>query len=539
MASAGRLEPSVYGIVDRLNEDGSNHYIRKWRGTIGNVEQVDDEPNIIIAQVFEPWLTTHKKYKCAYGGRAGMKTTMACDLLIGDVNSCGSKVYGIRERMKSIKESIYSGVEGRISKLGMAGFRCVESRGEIRHRSGGRFAFGGMQNMIDFKGSFEFKYFVMEEAARTKRQTIDVLGPTLRDVDGAELWYVWNPESITDPMSVEFINPYQAQLDRNGIYEDEYHLIIKTTYKDNPWFMHDESLRIELEKDKAKVKAKRMSKTRFNWIWEGGFNDDIENGVIKEEWFEACVDAHLKLGFEPTGAIVLAFDPADTGDDPNGYAVRHGNVYIDAGEIDAENGNRACDIACGMARQHKADYFRWDCDGLGATLRDNVERAFKGTKVEQLMFKGSNSPENPDQYFGESAEYYSNIKGKVKNKDAFRNKRAQGYINLAERMRKTWEAVEQKKYTNPDELISFSSKITMLQKLKAELCRLPKRPTNNTGHIELYTKQEMRKGISMPNGDRIVVPSPNIADSVMMGTFNTAPLLIDWGDLNIPTEHIA
>ena len=184
-------------------------------------------------------------------------------------------------------------------------------------------------------------------------------------------------------------------------------------------------------------------------------------------------------------------------------------------------------------------YFRWDCDGLGATLRDNVSSAFKGTKVEQLMFKGSNSPENPDQYFGESAEYYSNIKGKVKNKDAFRNKRAQGYISLAERMRKTWEAVEQKKYTNPDDLISFSSKITMLQKLKAELCRLPKKPTNNTGHIELYTKQEMRKGITMPNGDRIVIPSPNIADSVMMGAFKTAPLSIDWGELNIPTEHIA
>jgi phage terminase large subunit len=539
MASAGKLEPSVYGIVDRLNEDGSNHYIRRWKGTIGNVVPTDDDPTITIAEVFEPLLLKHKKYKCIFGGRAGLKSTGTSDLMIGDVNSCGSKVYCIRERMKSIKESIYSGIEGRIKNLGMTGFSCVESRGEIRHRAGGRFAFGGMQNMIDFKGSFEFKYFVMEEAARTKRQTIDVLGPTLRSVKGAELWYIWNPESITDPMSLEFINPYQADIDRDGFYEDEYHLIIKTTYRDNPWFMHDESLRIELEKDKAKVKAKRMSKTRFNWIWEGGFNDDIENGVIKEEWFEACVDAHKKLNFEPTGGIVFSFDPADVGSDPHGYAVRHGNVFMDAGEIEAENGNRACDISCGMARQFGADYYRWDCDGLGATLRDNVAKAFDETKVDQLVFKGSRSPEFPESYFGESSEYYSNIKDKVKNKDAFRNMRAQGYINLAVKMRKTWEAVENGVYTDPNDLISFSSEVTMLSKLKAELCRLPQKPVTNGGHIELYTKQEMRKGILMPNGDRIVIPSPNIADSVMMAVFRTAPISIDWGELSIPTEHIA
>ena len=89
-----------------------------------------------------------------------------------------------------------------------------------------------------------------EEAAKTKQNTIDTLGPTLRDTPGAELWWLWNPESSQDPMSKEFINPYRAELDKFGFYEDEHHLIIHVSHKDNPWFKWDESLSQELAEDK-------------------------------------------------------------------------------------------------------------------------------------------------------------------------------------------------------------------------------------------------------------------------------------------------
>ena len=147
-----------------------------------------------------------------------------------------SKVFVMRERMKSLKESIYAGIKGRVAELGFAGFLPVPSQWEIRHKTGGKFSFGGMQNIIDMKGSFNYKYFLMEEAARTSQQTIDTLGPTLRNVDGAELWWIWNPESSNDPMSQEFIVPFQDSIDRDGYYEDDYHLVIKVGYEDNPWF---------------------------------------------------------------------------------------------------------------------------------------------------------------------------------------------------------------------------------------------------------------------------------------------------------------
>ena len=61
-------------------------------------------------------------------------------------------------------------------------------------------------------------------------------------------------------------------------------------------------------------------------------------------------------------------------------------------------------------------------------------------------------------------------------------------------------------YIDPDNLISFSSSIKLLQKLRSELCRIPKK-YNPSGLIQIMSKEDMRKlGIS----------SPNIADSVMM-----------------------
>ena len=371
-AATGRLEPSVYGIVDRVDDvDGElvPHIIRRWKGVIGDMTLTDEEPTILLIEKLEPLILKHKKWKGAFGGRAGTKTRMVQDVMIGEVNSKGSRVYALRERMKSLKESIYAGIEQSIKRLRFLGFLPVPSQWEIRHKTGGVFTFGGMQNIIDMKGAASYKYFVLEEAARTKQATLDTLGPTLRDMPGAEIWMIWNPESSQDPMSQEFIVPYQADIDKVGYYEDDYHLIIKVGFEDNPWFVHDQSLKQEYEKDKKKMEDGRMSKSRFNHIWRGAFNDDIETSVIIDDWFNSCIDAHVKLGFEPLGAKVSALDPADTGTDTHGYSERQGVVFTYIDEIDAENGNRAMDEACKLAIMSGSDSFGYDADGLGATLK--------------------------------------------------------------------------------------------------------------------------------------------------------------------------
>ena len=525
LAQAGQLEKSVYGIVDRVDKiDGElvPHFIRKWKGTIGHMEPTEEEPTIMLIEKLEPMILKHKKYKCPFGGRGGTKSRMAQDVTAGEVNSQGSKVFVLRERMKALKESIYAGIEKSIKDLNFAGFRSVPSHWEIRHKTGGKFTFGGMQNIIDMKGASNYKIFLMEEAAKTKQNTIDTLGPTLRDTPGAELWYLWNPESSQDPMSKEFIIPYQAELDKNGYYEDEHHLIIRVSYKDNPWFRWDESLTQELAKDQKKVERGIMSKSRFDWIWNGKFNDDIDNSVIKEDWFAACVDAHVKLGIEPRGAKISACDPSDTGNDPCGYIERHGIVFTGIDEIEAANGNRKMDEACKRAILFGADSFGYDADGLGATLRDNVDKSFKGKKTNIYAYKGSSEIHFPNALFKSETALLTNKNDNLRNKDVLYNKKAQNTIGIAERIFRTYEAVVEGVYHDPDTLISFCSKSIkpeMLEKIKAEACKTPTKPADT---VKFYTKDELRKGIQMPDGSRVKIPSPNLFDAAVLSFDNSS-----------------
>ena len=524
LAQAGLLESSVYGIVDRVDKIDDKlvpHIIRRWKGTIGNMEPSEEDPTILLIEKLEPMITKHKKYKCMYGSRGGTKSRMAQDVTAGEVNSQGSKVFVLRERMKALKESIYAGIEKSIKDLSLAGFRSVPSHWEIRHKTGGKFTFGGMQNIIDMKGTSNYKIFLMEEAAKTKQNTIDTLGPTLRDTPGAELWWLWNPESSQDPMSKEFINPYRAELDKFGFYEDEHHLIIHVSHKDNPWFKWDESLSQELAKDKIKVEKGIMSKSRYGWIWGNKFNDDIDSSVVTEDWFNACIDSHIKLGIEPIGAKTSACDPSDVGSDPCGYAARVGIVFEDVDEIEAADGNRKMDLACQRAIMYGADSFGYDADGLGATLRDNVSKAFKGKKTNIYAYKGSSKIYDPKSQFKSETTTLTQRNENLKNEDVLYNKKSQNIINVAERILRTYEAVVLGKYHDPDTLISFATynpetgkgiRPEMLEKLKAEACKTPVKPGDT---IRFYTKEELRKGILMPDGSKVSIPSPNLWDAVV------------------------
>jgi len=78
---------------------------------------------------------------------------------------------------------------------------------------------------------------------------------------------------------------------------------------------------------------------------------------------------------------------------------------------------------------------------------------------------------------------------------------------LRDRIYRTYLAVEKNEFHDPSKLISFSSNIGLLSKLRAELCRMPIKP-NSDGKLELYTKQVMKS--------KFKIQSPNLADSVMM-----------------------
>ena len=270
-------------------------------------------------------------------------------------------------------------------------------------------------------------------------------------------------------------------------------------YTDNPWY-HASGL-----EDERKWDYKNIARAMYDHIWRGFFNDSIENSLIMSEWFDACVDAHEKKGFVARGAKKASHDPSDTGSDSKTYAMKHGSVVLDIKEKTTGDVNEGGHWAAGIAIQEGVDTFDWDGDGMGCALPEQMSKDFSGKKTTITMFKGSESPDNPEAMYnpGNGAP----VQNPRTNKDTFRNKRAQYYFILRDRIYTTYRAIIHNEYHDPDKMISFSSNIDILSKARSELCRMPIKPNGN-GLLELYTKQEMKSKFKMP--------SPNVGDAIMM-----------------------
>ena len=496
------LNETVYGIV--CPNDG---LLRCWqRNPEGEFVGVDKTPQVMVPVKLEKILTVKKKYKILYGGRGSAKSMTAMDLLASEAKDLGSSTMCFREVQKSLKESIFKGISGEINRLGFEGFTPVESAGEIRHENGALFSFWGLKsNMTNMKSLYGYKRFLTEEAEDTSQASIDIMGPTLRGVPDAEMWFIFNPKSREAPISKRFLMPYMHKLMADGYYEDDHHLIIKVNWRDNPWFMNDKSLREEMENDKQRVIDGAMSQEKFDHIWEGEFDDHIDSALIPAPWFDACVDSHKKLGFEPSGFKYAAHDPSDEGPDPKGYAMRHGSVVMDVQELDKGNIHSGGDWACELAKLQGVDRFTWDGDGMGVGLRRDVSKNLHGTHIKTTMFRGSEGCDSPDRIYAAVSKH--EVGEPRTNKQTFKNKRAQYYSALRDKCYNTWKAVTTGVYTDPDTMISFSSDMPLLLKLRSELCKMPIKENNN-GLIELYTKEQMKRLFQLP--------SPNLADCVMM-----------------------
>jgi phage terminase large subunit len=366
---------------------------------------------------------------------------------------------------------------------------------------------GAARNPNSIQSAQGYKYSWFEEAQTMSQASIDKLLPTILRNPGAECWFSANPQSSADPFSQRFIVPYLRELTKHGYYEDDLHLIIVVNWRDNPWWNKEqETLR--------KWDRVNLSRAKYDWVWEGQFNDEVADSIIKAEWFDACIDAHkidkLKEVFKPLGARIAAHDPSDTGKDNKGYAMRHGSIVQhiyekNSGEIDV-----GCDWATNLAREHKADWFVWDGDGMGAGLKRQVANNLDSTNTKYQMFKGSLSGKGQDHADKIYQKGYGDKSNHLTNAEVFKNNRAQYYISLADRCYNTYRCVVKGEYVDPEEMISFDSDgIESIPALRSELCRIP-RKNNSNGLQQLMNKQEMKsQGID----------SPGMADSLMMLMF--------------------
>lgn len=451
-------------------------------------------PTLQLPHKLEKILTTEARLVVLVGGRSSAKSETMGRLLLMRSQTEAADVLCGREYQNSIDDSVHKLIVGLIRKLDVKGFETTDKK--IDCLTGGGFRFKGFSRNSDaVKSAQDFKYSWIEEAQSLSQKSIDDLLPTIR-ASGSKLFFTANPQSSADPFSKRFIVPYLSDLLSNGFYEDDLHLIIVANWRDNPW--HG-----ELEQQRL-WDFENLPRAKYDHIWEGAFNDSIDDPLILAEWFDACIDAHKKLGFDPVGIRIAAHDPSDTGPDSKGYAMRHGSVILGLEEKEDGDINEGCDWATGKAINDSVDAFNWDCDGMGVGLARQISASMDGKKIDISMFKGSEAVDRPNAIFKPVED--AQVNNQKRNKDVVKNKRAQYYLELRDRMHRTFQAINGK-YHDPDGLLSLDSGIKCLPKLRSELCRMPIKP-NGSGRFELYRKDEMKA--------KFKFDSPNLADSVMM-----------------------
>lgn len=439
-------------------------------------------------------LEAKQRFIVVYGGRGSGKSYGLGSLSLLKALE-GQKIGAFREFQNSIDDSVHSLLASQIQAYGLEDFQVQNN--QILFNGEAAFKFRGLaRNVEAVKSMYGFNLFWVEEAQTISFESLKALTPTLREA-GSQIWLSGNPRSSTDAFSERFIKPFEKQLNRDGIYEDDMHLIIRMNYEDNPWFT-----KTPLEQERLHDKQ-NLPRAMYEHIWEGKHLDTVQDSIIDPDWFDAAIDAHKKLGWKPEGALIASHDPSDEGGDSKGYSLRHGNVILDVCENVTGDANEGMDWALEKAVAAQADHFIWDCDGLGISLKRQVDQALEGKKMEYHMFKGSESPYDPEMPYTLGGSQRAKT-----NRETFLNKRAQMWWTLRDRFEATHRAVVKGQYIDPEELISLSSDIDNIEQLRSEVCRIPLK-RSNSGKIQILSKIEMAK-------KPYSIPSPNMGDSLMM-----------------------
>ena len=458
--------------------------------------------DIRIPEAVIPLLTKPKRIKILVGGRGSGKSISVTDIVIMKVDQ-GSRVCCSREFQNTIDDSVHETIKQEIERLGVEGFSATNNN--ITSATGGEIFYKGLaRNISSLQSLGAVDILWVEEAQTVSKKSLRVLTPSIRsgadnDADMPEIWMTMNRFSRGDAVSERYLARAEDELARCGYYEDDLCMVVQVNYTENPWFPPE----LELERVDDK---ETLSVEEYDHIWNGDYMESVDNATIKKAWFDAAVDSHIKLGIDPKGATIATHDPADGGDS-YGYSCRTGILYTDVDELVAANGNDACDIATSRAIAANADLFIYDADGMGALLRNQIAENFKGIKCDVRPYKGSNAVDDPKQTNG--GIHSTGPKDKPKtNEQTFKNKRAQFGIKLADRFYNTWLAVVKGKYIDPDSIISLSSDIKLIDKLRSEVCRIPTVP-NGAGKIQLMSKERLKSLYDMD--------SPGMYDCLTMG----------------------
>lgn len=284
---------------------------------------------IKLVPAFLPIFQEVFKFNYAWGGRGGSKSVEYSDLLIGLSRQETATCICGREVQKSIKDSVYSLLEERITTAGYHS-EYIFTKDEIRHkRTRFNFVFIGVKNhTIDNIKSYNAKYFWGEEAHSFTKKTLTILIPTLRK-EGTRFFFSYNRSKELDPIHAQCMidlkdsRPVDKKWNIDGKiykwieYRTDDAIGIYINHDGNPYF--PETL------EKERLKLKEADYDRYLHVWEGLPEQQGDMCVLSRK---EVVDA-MERDITDEGGYVLGCDVARFGSDRTVLFLRKGLKVID------------------------------------------------------------------------------------------------------------------------------------------------------------------------------------------------------------------
>lgn len=429
------------------------------------------------------WLTTKTPEgdnvtgRVLYGGRMSSKSHDMAGVAIARANFIPQRLLCTRMYQNRISDSVYTLLSDKISYFNLS-HKFKVYADAIEHKTNGSlFRFYGIARNVDEIKSFEgANVWWNEESHNLKEEAFKTIRPTIMRNEGAEMWFSLNPQLASD---------YSYQ--RLIVSPPRGFLVRQINYPDNPFLLPSALADIEKEFEEDPEEA--------GHIYLGIPRTDDDNAIIKRSWIEAAVDAHLALtDINMTGARVVGYDVADSGDDKNAVVAFDGAICVEIDEWKAPE-DELTKSALRAWSFVKNGIMLYDSIGVGAHTGSTLKEAGK-ERDKYYKFNAGGAVINQE------LEYAAGIK----NGEKFENLKAQAWQDVSDRFRNTYNAINKGMVYPASELISLSSSLDHLDKLKTELST-PRRSYSKRGLDMLETKEQLSKrGVKSPNiGDAFIM----------------------------------
>lgn len=458
----------------------------------------------------EFWMTP-SRYKALYGGRASSKSHDAGGFAVYLAANYKLKFMCARQFQNRISESVYTLIKEKIENSEFNG-EFTFTNNSIKHKiTGSEFLFYGIaRNLAEIKSTEGVDILWLEEANYLTKDQWEVIEPTIRK-EHSQIWLIWNPDELMDFIYQNFVvNPPSDCVSK------------MINWENNP-YLSETMLKVIRE-------AYIRDPEGAEHIYGGKPKTGADKSVINYAFILAAVDAHLhpELGWEPSGTRRIGYDVADAGQDKNATSYMLGNVIMELSEWQGLEDKlpESASLVWELGRSLNASV-TFDSIGVGAFVGGHFESLNKTSKETTThKFQLSYDPFNAGGGVRDKDEVFLKLPHiDITNGDYFENIKAQAWVDVATRFRKTYEYIVKGIKHPTSELISINS-ATIPEKIRNQMMMelsQPRKERSRTGKFKVEAKEDMylKRGIK----------SPNIADAVIMSAIipERAPAgFFDW-----------